>query len=67
MTGIYVFTWTVSIGDGYIETTELVVNGNPYAHTLVDAGDDGDYGSGTQTVVLRVITSFLKQNIFSIT
>ncbi|XP_052074075.1 collagen alpha-1(X) chain-like [Mytilus californianus] len=54
MTGIYVFTWTASVGNGNWETTELVVNGTPYAYTLVDAGTGGDYGSGTQTVVLKV-------------
>ncbi|XP_076106875.1 complement C1q tumor necrosis factor-related protein 3-like [Mytilus galloprovincialis] len=54
MTGIYVFTWTASVGNGNWETTELIVNGTPYAYTLVDAGASGDYGSGTQTVVLKV-------------
>ncbi|VDI40942.1 Hypothetical predicted protein [Mytilus galloprovincialis] len=53
-TGIYVFTWTVSVREEWWETTELVVNGTPYAYSLVDAGVKGDRGTGTQTVVLRV-------------
>lgn len=55
MAGIYVFTWTVSVGDGNWESTELIVNGNPYAYSKVDTANGSDYGSGTQTVVLKVI------------
>ncbi|XP_071178069.1 complement C1q-like protein 4 [Mytilus edulis] len=54
MAGIYVFTWTVSVGDGNWESTELIVNGNPYAYSKVDTANGSDYGSGTQTVVLKV-------------
>jgi hypothetical protein len=54
MTGIYVFTWTVSVNDGRWENTELVVDGTPYAYSLVDSESDADYGSGSQTVVLKV-------------
>ncbi|CAC5400305.1 unnamed protein product [Mytilus coruscus] len=58
--GIYVFTWTVSIANGDWQTTELVVNGAPYAFTKVDTGDGSDYGSGTQTAVLKVRDLFVK-------
>ena len=54
MTGIYVFTWTVSVNDGRWESTELVVDGTPYAYSLVDSESDADYGSGSQTVALKV-------------
>ncbi|XP_076106873.1 complement C1q tumor necrosis factor-related protein 3-like [Mytilus galloprovincialis] len=54
ITGIYVFTWTVSVGMDDWQNTELVVNGIPYAYTKVDSGTGSDYGSGTQIVVLKV-------------
>ncbi|XP_063397365.1 complement C1q-like protein 4 [Mytilus trossulus] len=54
MAGIYVFTWTVSVGGGNWESTQLIVNGNPYAYSKVDTANGSDYGSGTQTVVLKV-------------
>lgn len=40
------------------QNTELVVNGIPYAYTKVDSGTGSDYGSGTQIVVLKVMTHF---------
>lgn len=58
MAGIYVFTWTVSIGNGKWQTTELIVNGYSYAYSKVDTAGNDDYGSGTQTVVLKVIRPF---------
>ena len=58
MTGIYVFTWTVSVNGGNWETTELVVDGTPYAYSFIDSDSYSDYGSGTQTVILKVIISY---------
>jgi hypothetical protein len=36
MTGIYVFTWTASVNGGNWETTELVVDGTPYAYSFLN-------------------------------
>jgi len=58
MTGIYVFTWTASVNGGNWETTELVVDGTPYAYSFIDSDSYSDYGSGTQTVILKVIISY---------
>ena len=58
MTGIYVFTQTVSVNGGNWETTELVVDGTPYAYSFIDSDSYSDYGSGTQTVILKVIISY---------
>jgi hypothetical protein len=55
MTGIYVFIWTASANGGNWETTELVVDGTPYAYSFIDSDSYSDYGSGTQTVILKVI------------
>ncbi|KAJ8313336.1 hypothetical protein KUTeg_009122 [Tegillarca granosa] len=61
VTGLYVFTWTISTKNGKWQSTELVKEGTAYGYSMVDSsfqpssyGSNPDYITASNTVVLQV-------------
>ncbi|CAG2245692.1 unnamed protein product [Mytilus edulis] len=54
VSGVYVFTWSASCGEGRWQDTELVVDSAPYRFLSVDSNENKYFGSAAQTVVLEV-------------
>ncbi|VDI43996.1 Hypothetical predicted protein [Mytilus galloprovincialis] len=54
VSGVYVFTWSASCGEGRWQDTELVVDSIAYGYLKVNTVDDKYSESSMQTVVLEV-------------
>ena len=59
---MYVLSWTANVDNLNSQATELVIDGSAKAWAYADtAGSgDGDYGSSSQTIVVKVRILFCK-------
>lgn len=64
---MYVLSWTANVENLNSQSTELVIDGSAKAWAYADtAGSgDGDYGSSSQTIVVKVRILFFVNSVLT--